>query len=78
MHTVTLQEAKERLAELVEEAMQGGEVMILKGAKPAVKLVAVPNGEAAPPAEDWPLRGTVLRYDDPTEPVAETDWESAR
>ena len=27
------------------------------------------------PAERYPLRGSVLRYDDPFEPVAEDDWE---
>ncbi|MBN1875010.1 MAG: hypothetical protein JXA33_12330 [Anaerolineae bacterium] len=25
--------------------------------------------------EAYPLRGTVLRYDDPFAPVAESDWE---
>jgi hypothetical protein len=26
----------------------------------------------------YPLRGSVVRYEQPTEPVAEEDWESAR
>jgi hypothetical protein len=26
----------------------------------------------------YPLRGSVVRYDQPTEPVAEGDWESLR
>ena len=26
----------------------------------------------------YPLRGTVLRYDDPTEPVASEDWNALR
>ena len=26
--------------------------------------------------EDYPLRGTVLRYDDPFAPVAESEWEA--
>lgn len=26
--------------------------------------------------ERYPLRGSVLRYDDPFEPVAEQDWEA--
>ena len=25
----------------------------------------------------YPLRGSVLRYDDPFDPVAEADWEAA-
>lgn len=28
-------------------------------------------------ADDYPLRGSVLRYDDPFEPVAADDWEAA-
>jgi hypothetical protein len=33
-----------------------------------------------PPKEPgrYPLRGTVLKYDDPTEPVALEDWEALR
>lgn len=26
----------------------------------------------------YPLRGTPYRYDEPTEPVAEADWEAAQ
>jgi hypothetical protein len=26
----------------------------------------------------YPLRGSVLRYDEPTEPVAENEWEALR
>jgi hypothetical protein len=26
----------------------------------------------------YPLRGSVLRYEQPTEPVAEVDWEALR
>ncbi len=28
--------------------------------------------------ERYPLRGSVARYDQPTEPVAEGDWEAVR
>lgn len=77
MHAVTVQEAKEQLANLIEEAMRGGEVVIMKEAGPAVKLVVVAPNPAAGVGE-FPLRGTVLRYDRPTDPVAEEDWESAR
>jgi hypothetical protein len=33
------------------------------------------NGKEHP---GYPLRGSVVRYDEPTEPVADNDWESAR
>ena len=29
----------------------------------------------SPDSNPYPLRGTVIRYDDPTEPVALEDWE---
>ena len=35
---------------------------------------APPNLPTAP--ADSPLRGTVLKYEDPLEPVAEDDWEA--
>ena len=30
------------------------------------------------PDERYPLRGSVLRFDDPFEPVVEEDWEAAQ
>lgn len=38
----------------------------------------VPLTEGVPVSPDHPLRGSVLRYDDPFEPVAESDWEALR
>ena len=38
----------------------------------AVEVIVLPLGRR-PPA-DHPLRGSVIRYDRPTEPVAEGDW----
>ncbi len=29
-------------------------------------------------ADRYPLRGKVLRYDDPTEPVAQEDWDTLK
>ncbi len=29
------------------------------------------------PTDRYPLRGSVLRYDEPFEPVAEDDWEAS-
>lgn len=34
--------------------------------------------QPSPPARRYPLRGTPVRYDRPTEPVAEEDWEASR
>jgi hypothetical protein len=43
----------------------------------AIEVIVLPAARTpAPP--DHPLRGTVLRYDRPTEPVAEADWDALR
>jgi hypothetical protein len=43
-----------------------------------VEVIVLPAAEEAAPQQQYPLRGTPYRYDDPTEPVAETDWEAAQ
>jgi prevent-host-death family protein len=75
MHAVTLQQAKTKLAELIEEVIRGNEVLILQADGPAVRLVAVPETEEATEAL-YPLRGSVCHYERPTDPVAEEDWEA--
>ncbi|RUS92672.1 hypothetical protein DSM106972_098460 [Dulcicalothrix desertica PCC 7102] len=47
------------------------EVIILETQTPQ-QTVALPS---QPEANLYPLRGKVVRYDDPTEPVALEDWE---
>jgi hypothetical protein len=47
------------------------EVIILE-TKTQQQTVASPS---QPEANLYPLRGKVVRYDDPTEPVALSDWE---
>lgn len=32
----------------------------------------------SPDSNPYPLRGTVIRYDEPTEPVALEDWEALK
>jgi hypothetical protein len=39
-------------------------------------VIVLPASRPAPPAH--PLQGTVLHYDQPTTPVAETDWEALK
>ena len=36
------------------------------------------DGENPMKKDEFPLRGSVLRFEDPTEPVAEEDWEAAQ
>jgi prevent-host-death family protein len=51
------------------------EIIITDHGKPVLRLVPYAGDPAAALAA---LRGTVLRYDDPTEPVALEDWEALR
>jgi hypothetical protein len=44
----------------------------------AVEVVIVPNAPAATDGAATPLHGSVLRYDNPTEPIGANDWEAAR
>ncbi len=45
-----------------------------------VEIIVLENGVAkadmTPSGNECPLRGSVLVYEDPFEPVAETDWEA--
>lgn len=56
-----------RLPEL--EPLVGKDVEILV-------IEKAPGKKAAAKADSYPLRGSVLRYDEPFEPVAEDDWEA--
>jgi hypothetical protein len=41
----------------------------------AVEIIVLVKSEAANPDNRFPLRGSVARYDNPTDPVAADDWE---
>lgn len=41
-----------------------------------VEVIILPVPSAAPAGQ--PLRGTLLRYDTPTEPVADANWDALR
>jgi len=60
IETVLREDGKLLLDQLPFQAGQAVEVIILPASRPT------PSGHA--------LRGTVLRYDQPTDPVAEADW----
>jgi prevent-host-death family protein len=57
----------------VEET--GEEIVITDKGRPVLKIVPY-RGKAADPRAA--LRGTVLRYDRPTEPVGVEDWEALK
>lgn len=44
----------------------------------AVEIIVLVKHEAANTTNLYPLRGTSIRYDNPTEPVALNDWDASR
>lgn len=44
----------------------------------AVEILIVHRVATSPVRNDWPLRGKILHYDHPTEPVAQEDWDALR
>ena len=43
-----------------------------------VEIVVAPADVGPVDGNRYPLRGSVIRFDDPTEPVADTEWEAQR
>jgi hypothetical protein len=41
----------------------------------SVEVVVFPAKCQSPHGERYPLRGTPIQFDEPTEPVAESNWE---
>ncbi len=64
IEVVLAEDGKLLLDPIPFRAGQAVEVIVLLAARPT------PPGHA--------LRGTVLRYDEPTSPVAEADWDAMR
>lgn len=67
---VTVKEAKARLSKLIQQALDGEEVIIAKGQQPLVKLVALP--EAPKQRRIGHAEGVILYMaDDFDEPLPE-------
>ncbi len=43
-----------------------------------VEVIVLVKRSAGSMAKRYPLRGTALRYDDPTEPIANDEWDTTR
>lgn len=41
-----------------------------------IEVIILPHPAQLPRQNSYPLRGTPIVYIDPTEPVAESDWEA--
>jgi prevent-host-death family protein len=74
--TISKSRFKARALEYFREVERTGhEMVITDRGRPVLKLVPY----AQDPAEDLrSLRGTVVRYEDPTESVGMEDWETLR
>ncbi len=45
METITIHKAKTQLSKLIEKACKGEEIVIARGKKPVVRLVAIPENQ---------------------------------
>lgn len=43
-----------------------------------VEVIVLAREDKIPQAQAFPLKGKVLKYDNPTEPVAQDDWDILR
>jgi hypothetical protein len=41
-----------------------------------VEIIILASPHASPGKDPYPLRGKPVQYDQPTEPIAEADWEA--
>lgn len=68
---------KARALEFFRQIETSGEpVVITDNGQPTLEVRPYKQPLSRPPLDV--LRGSVLRYDDPTAPVAEQDWEALR
>ena len=58
MHQVTIHEAKTQLSKLIQEALNGEDVIIAKGNKPLVRLQVLP--EAKPERKIGNAKGLII------------------
>jgi prevent-host-death family protein len=77
MTTVTIHQAKTNLSKLIAEVEAGGDVTIMRGDKPVVRLVAA-TPQPKPPRVPGRFKGLVAWNDRFFDPLAEEDlrlWE---
>lgn len=69
MQEITLAEASKNLPELIEAAISGEEVVILKDSQPVVKLTPVTPVKKRRPAKAGSAKGLITISDDFDEPL---------
>jgi prevent-host-death family protein len=73
METITIHKAKTQLSRLIEKACKGEEIIIARGAKPVVRLIAIDDqlGDRVPGV--W--KGKVSYTDDAFAPLTDRELE---
>ena len=71
MHKVNIHEAKTHLSKLIQEVLDGEEVIIAKDNKPLVKLIPLPN--TATKREPGSAKGLIEIADDFDAPLEDFD-----
>jgi prevent-host-death family protein len=73
--TVSKSEFKPKALEYLRQVEQSGEgIVITDRGRPVVRVEPYSSGDEVLAL----LRGVIVRYQDPTEPVAVEDWEAAK
>ncbi len=75
MEQVSKSEFKAKALEIMRQVEQTGEPRVITDHGKPKLLLRKLRGHESDPLER--LKGSVLRYEDPTAPVAEEDWEAA-
>jgi antitoxin (DNA-binding transcriptional repressor) of toxin-antitoxin stability system len=75
MATVTIQEAKAQLSRLIARACQGDEIIIARGKKPLVKLVALPVVQKGPRIPG-PWKGKIFWTADAFAPLTDEELKA--
>ena len=69
-------------AHRIETALQEDGILTLQclpfRAGQVVEVIILPQVAAGLPENPYPLRGTPVRYERPTEPVAQEEWEALK
>jgi prevent-host-death family protein len=76
METITIHKAKTQLSRLIEKVCRGETVVIARGSKPVVRLVAIedPRGDRKPGALKGKLR-IGPEFFEPLSPDELAEWE---
>ena len=73
METITIHKAKTQLSRLIEKACKGEEIVIARGKKPVVRLVAIEDNKGQRKPGGW--EGKISYADDAFAPLTDRELE---